>query len=319
MKRMSKQLGTMLSATALLIGALSMLPIYPARAQDVLAQKAFEIPDSLGIRMLRIEKGTVTMGSPAAEAGRWDDEKQHTVTISRPFYMAETEITQEQYIPVIIPTYKPFFINAAAYGLSLPEVDRGGPFNTVSRNILDSAKHPMEGVIWGKAVEFCNKITEREKNAGRLPDGYIYRLPTEAEWEYACRAGSTALFNVEGAINTFSVAGPNLENTKLVKEGRKPNAWGLYDMHGNVYEWCMDWYSSYDDSQTLDPTGPANGEKKVARGGCYLSGKLDGRAPNPTIDQRCLRSAYRGKFLPDFPMPIIGFRIVLAPDLGKAK
>jgi formylglycine-generating enzyme required for sulfatase activity len=322
----------MLFAGALLTGILGILPSRAAQAADktqgaakpvsaeaIVSLKAegFEIPDSLGIRMVRIEKGEMTMGSPMDEAGRWDDEKQRTVIISRPFYMAETEITQEQYIPVIIPDYKPFFISAAAYGFSLPEVHSGGPFNTVSRSIIDSSKYPMEGVVWEKAVEFCSKMTERERKAGRLPEGYVYRLPTEAEWEYACRAGTTGSFNVEGAINGFAVAGPNLENTKLVKEGRNSNAWGLYDVHGNVYEWCLDWYGPYDSSQMTDPAGPATGEKKVARGGCYLSGKLDGRAPNPAKDQRCLRSAARGKFLPDFPLGIIGFRPVLAPVAQK--
>jgi formylglycine-generating enzyme required for sulfatase activity len=291
----------------------------PVSSEAIVSLRAgsFEIPDSMGIRMIRIEKGKMTMGSPADEPGRWDDEMQHTVTVSRPFYVAETEITQEQYIPVVIPDYKPMFLSAAAYGFSLPEVHSGGPFNTVSRNIIDSSKHPMEGVIWEKAVEFCDKITERERTAGRLPEGYVYRLPTEAEWEYACRAGTTGRFNAEGAVNGFAVAGPNLETTKPVKEGRKPNAWGLYDVHGNVYEWCLDWYGPYDSGEVTDPVGPAKGEKKVARGGCYLSGKLDGRAPNPAKDQRCLRSAARGKFLPDFPLGILGFRPVLAPGAQK--
>jgi len=296
---------------AILIGVLGIMPSYPARAAS-LKMAAFEVPNTLGIKMLPIDKGAFTMGSPDNEPGRSSDEKQHSVTISRPFFMSEAEITQEQYIPVAIPDYKPFF----AAGSGLPEVHSGGPFHTNSAKILDSSKHPMSGVAWEKAVEFCSKITERERKAGRLPDGYVYRLPTEAEWEYACRAGTTGRFNTEGSIKDFSV-GPYLDLTSPVKEGRKPNAWGLYDMHGNVYEWCLDWYGPYNDSQTVDPVGPAKGEKRVARGGCYLSGKLDGRAPNPDMDARCLRSAYRGKFIPDFPLGIIGFRIVLGPDLSK--
>ena len=305
------KLGMILSTAALLVCA---VPLYAAQAMA----EPFEIPDSLGIKMIPIDKGSFTMGSPADDPGRSNDEKLHKVTISRPFYMSETEITQEQYIPVVIHDYKPFFIGAAAYGFSLPEVHSGGPFHTNSSKLLDSAKHPMSGVIWEKAGEFCNKITERERKAGRLPEGYVYRLPTEAEWEYACRAGTTGRFNVEGVLNSFAV-GPNQEQTSLVKEGRKPNAWGLYDMHGSVYEWCLDWYASYDESQTVDPLGPAKGERRVARGGCYLSGKLDGRAPNPDMDLRCLRSAYRGKFVPDFPLGILGFRIVLGPDISKGK
>jgi formylglycine-generating enzyme required for sulfatase activity len=332
MNRIHTEIHWTLFVGAILAGIFGAFPSYgadieskaaevakPVSVESILALKAvsFEVPDSMGIRMIRIEKGTVTMGSPADEPGRSDDEQEHTVTISRPFYMAETEVTQEQYIPVVIPDYKPMFILAAAYGFSLPEVHSGGPFNTVSRNIIDSSKHPMEGVVWEKAVEFCNKITERERKPGRLPEGYVYRLPTEAEWEYACRAGSTGRFNVEGDLNGLAVAGPNLENTKPVREGRKPNAWGLYDMHGNVYELCLDWYGPYNSGEVADPVGPATGEKKVARGGCYLSGKLDARTPNPDKDQRCLRSAARGKFLPDFPLGILGFRPVLAPVVQK--
>ena len=327
MKHMQSMIRRRLIAGAFVSGMLGLMPsralpaegkaqesVSPVSASEIVSLKSagFEIPDSLGIRMVRIEKGEMSMGSPAGEAGRRDDEKQHRVSISRPFYMAETEITQGQYLPVMIPEYKPFFS-----GSNLPEVHAGGPFNNVSRNVIDPSKHPMEGVVWQKAAEFCEKITERERKAGRLPEGYVYRLPTEAEWEYACRAGGAGPFNQEGAIPGFAVAGPNLENTRPVKEERKPNAWGLYDMHGNVYEWCLDWYGPYDSGVVTDPAGPATGEKKVARGGCSLSGKLDGRAPNPARDQSPLRLAARGRFLPDFPLSILGFRPVLAPSVHK--
>jgi len=275
---------------------------------------AYTVPDTSGIRLLRIEPGTFSMGSPAEEAGRSPDETLRQVTISRPFYMAETPITQEQYIPVNIPEYQPLFLFAAAYEHSLPEVHSDGPFHTVSRNIGDSSRHPMEGVTWEMARTFCARLTHRERAAGRLPQGYVYRLPTEAEWEYACRAETEGPFNTDGPLSGFC-AGPGLEWTRPVKEERAPNAWGLYDMHGNVYEWCLDDYAPYGDGPAMDPVASAGDGRKVARGGCYLSGKLDGREPDPARDQRHLRSAARGKFLPDFPLPITGFRIVLGPEL----
>jgi formylglycine-generating enzyme required for sulfatase activity len=279
-----------------------------------LKAESFEIPDSAGIFMIRIEKGQFMMGSPESEAGRDAGETLHEVTISHPFYMAEAEITQEQYIPINIPDYKPLFIGKAAWGMSLPELHSKGPFHTPGPGIVDTSRHPMEGVTWEKAVEFCAKLTARERKAGRIPEGYVYRLPTEAEWEYACRAGSTGRFNTEGTMNSFA-ATAGLKTTRPVKEGRKPNAWGLYDMHGNVYEWCLDWYGLYDSATATDPVGPAEGKKKVARGGCYLSGTGDSDTPDPAKEQRWLRSAARGRFLPDLPLPIVGFRVVLGPDI----
>lgn len=288
----------------------------PGNHEDLLALElaAYVIPDTSGIRMIRIEAGTFMMGSPEDEAGRSPDETQRQVTISRPFYMAETPVTQEQYIPVNIPDYKPLFIFAAAGGKSLPEIHSEGPFHTADRTISDSSRQPMEGVTWEKAMEFCARITARERDEGRLPEGYVYRLPTEAEWEYACRAGTTGPFNVSGAINEFAV-GPGLDRPRPVKEERTPNAWGLYDMHGNVYEWCLDDYAPYGDGPATDPVGSSGDGRKVARGGCYLSGTLEGRDPDPVRQQRRLRSAARGRFQPDFPLPIVGLRIVLAPEM----
>jgi formylglycine-generating enzyme required for sulfatase activity len=270
-----------------------------ARSIRSLKAGQFEVPDSVGIQMIRVDAGSFTMGSPKNEPGRKADEAQRKVKIAKPFYVAETEITQEQYIPVVIPEYEPMFLRAAGWGRSLPELHSGGPFHTASGSIPNSSRHPMEGVTWAKAVEFCEKMTERQRKAGRLPKGYVYRLPTEEEWEYACRAGTTGRFNVDGAAIRFAVAAGQ-GATSAVKGERKPNAWGLYDMHGNVYEWCLDSYGK---------TG-----MKIARGGCYITGKLEGREPDSARDEAHLRSAARGTFDPDFPLPIVGFRVVLAPE-----
>ena len=191
-------------------------------------------------------------------------------------------------------------------------------------------EYPMECVTWDKAREFCRKVTERQRKAGRLPKGCVYRLPTEAEWEYACRAGAKGPYNVKGDsdkadyLKSAKYLGSfaNVAAGKTMPVGqKKPNAWGLYDMHGNVYEWCLDWYGAYPRGKAKDPTGPAKGRKKVARGGSF-----NGPAPHSPPGHAArgdsykdagpfLRSAGRYKFNPDVNFyAILGFRVVLGPD-----
>ncbi len=308
--------------TAVAASVLLLAPVAFATDDEVTALKAksFEIPDSAGIKMLRIEAGGFTMGSPQGEVARGEDEAQHMVMISKPFYMAETEITQDQYLPVMVPNYKPLFVRAAMFEHSLPEAHQGGPMITESRYLGPTAKNPMDGVTWQKAEEFCTILTAKECKAGRLPEGYAYRLPTEAEWEYACRAGTEGPFNVDGDLMTFSWGPdvPQLKWTKPVKGGRTPNAWGLYDMHGNVYEWCLDWYGPYDAKMDRDPLGPDKGEQKVARGGSWGSGRKQGTDSSDAVLLRNMRSASRNRFPPANPYSIVGFRVVLAPQVeGK--
>ena len=294
-----------------------MVEVSQASKADIVSMKteAFEMPDSVGIVMIKIPAGKFTMGSPKGETARGEDEIQREVTISKPFYMARTEITQDQYIPVILPDYKPLYLDASAWGWSLPEVHQGGPFLTPSKYHPDTDKYPMEGVIWEKAIEFCEKTNEREQAAGRLPEGYVYRLPTEAEWEYACRAESPGEFNTEVHLKYFCVATGGSKNFKVGFE-RLPNAFGLYDMHGSVYEWCLDWYAPYAKGKQVDPIATASGQRRVARGGCSLSGKIpNGEEADPNRDYRYLRSASRGNFKPDLPLGILGLRIVLAPEV----
>ncbi len=284
--------------------------------------ESFSIIDSEGIKMIRIEPGTFVMGSPESEPGRHPDEIPHQVAITKAFYMAKTEITQQQYIPVMIPNYDPLFISAAGWEHSLPEVHCGGPFFTYSKYYGKRENCPMEGVTWFRAVEFCQKLTEKERRAGRLPEGYVYRLPTEAEWEYACRAGTAAPFNAKGIQG--QLFGEDRKGRPIpVKENGHPNTWGLYDMHGNVYEWCLDDYAPYERDDQIDPVGVAPGARKVARGGAYLSGcRIDNvKEPHedPAARVRFLRSAARNKFLPDVPLGIIGFRIVLAPKINYTR
>lgn len=222
------------------------------------------VTNSIGMRLNLIPSGRFDMGSPPGERGRQGDELQHKVVISKPFFIAATEVTQEQYRKVMAQN----------------------PSKALGPNL------PVESVSWHDAVEFCRKLGERE--------GRTYRLPTEAEWEYACRAGSSPenpqledlawfLDNVKG--------GPRQAATK------QPNAWGLFDMRGNVAEWCADWYGSYPKDETVNPQGPEKGDSRVVRGGSFLNGASECRA------------ASRQKFHSEPPLTtranFIGFRVVL--------
>jgi formylglycine-generating enzyme required for sulfatase activity len=284
----------LLSAAALTGLAAAALPRGPA-APAPAERKQFT--NSVGMRMVRIPAGKFLMGSPPGEAGRRDEEFQHEVEISRRFYLGAYEVTQQQYQKVM-------GVNPSHFSATGPDRVRG----------LDTSKFPVEGVSWSQAVEFCSKLSARpgEKGARR-----VYRLPTEAEWEYACRAGakeyaplhfgkslSSAQANFDGnSPYGGAPRGPALNRPTAVGS-YKPNAWGLYDMHGNVWEWCADWYSAtyYRRSPAKDPRGPDSGGHRVARGGGW------------NIDGAWCRSAYRGWTNHNVGHHHIGFRV--ACDVG---
>lgn len=242
-------------------------------------------PDAAA-KMVWILPGTFTMGSPTSERNRSDDEGPQTVvTLTKGFWFGKYEVTQGEYLAVM-GTNPSFFTGD-----------------------LDA---PVEQVTWYKAVEYCDRLTEQERAAGRLPAGYEYRLPTEAQWEYACRAGTTTRFSFGDALEcnddcgSCSIANQYMwwcENSahQTHRVGQKlPNAWGLYDMHGNVWEWCLDWYeSSLPGGSVSDPVGPSSGSLRVQRGGSYYQGARHGR------------SAFRGNFWPDHRYHDLGFRAVL--------
>ena len=136
----------------------------------------------------------------------------------------------------------------------------------------------MDGVSWRYAVEFCRKLSARERSAGRLPKGYEYRLPTEAEWEYACRAGTTTRWSFGDdprELGKHAWFKSDSNKTSHPVRQKSPNPWGLYDMHGNLFEWCNDFYGeSYGpESAGDDPRGPASGDMRVVRGGCWATGE----------------------------------------------
>ena len=251
--------------------------------------------------MVWIPCGTFVMGSPASEPARYSDEGPQTqVTLSQGFWMGKYLVTQADYLAVVgsNPSY---FTAANGYGT---DVNR-----------------PVEQVSWNDAVAYCAALTAREQAAGRLPAGWVYRLPTEAEWEYACRAGTTTPFyygnelrsgmaNFDGNYEyppcggstyyCYNPSGIYLGRTTSVGS-YAPNAWGLYDMHGNVWEWCRDWYGGYLGGSVTDPQGPSSGSYRVFRGGFW-----------GYYASYC-RSAQRYNFAPSGRSHYIGFRVVLAP------
>jgi uncharacterized protein (TIGR02996 family) len=257
-----------------------------------------EITNGVGMRLALIPPGTFRMGSPPRESGRdGNDEKVREVTITRAFYLGVFPVTQRQYESVV--------------GGNPSSFRHPGGSSVVLG--MDTADFPVEMVSWPEAVAFCEALERRE---GRAPGGPPYRLPTDAEWEYACRGGaaSTGPFPFGASLCSTQANfkgdepyggaddGPYLARTCRVGSYR-PNAFGLYDVVGNVFEWCHDWIGPLEG--VVDPTGPATGTQRVLRGGsCFNAG-------------RHCRSALRGGSEPDDHNSFIGFRVVLGPALGE--
>ena len=223
--------------------------------------------------------GTFKRGSPEGEAKRHDDELQHQVTLTRGFWMLETAVTQAMWESVTG---------------SNPSRFKG------------SVKLPVENVSW----EDCQAYIEKLNALNVAPSGFKFSLPTEAQWEYACRAGTTTPFHFGSVLNGdqancdgnypygTETKGPYLERTS--EAGSYPsNAWGLYDMHGNVWEWCSDWHDEYPSGAVTDPVGPSTGSYRVIRGGSWFS-----------LAGHC-RSAYRFFNDPSGRGSLIGVRLSL--------
>jgi formylglycine-generating enzyme required for sulfatase activity len=251
--------------------------------EKVVKELKKELLNGIDMKLVLVPAGTFRMGSPSSEAGRYDDEQPHTVKITRPFYMGACMVTQEQYERVMGDNPSSF----ASTG--------GG-----KAKVKDESTHsfPVESVSWHDANRFCTKLSAM---AEEMKASRVYRLPTEAEWEYACRAGTTTAFHFGRSLSS-SYANINLGRTCPV--GRyKPNGFGLFDMHGNVWQWCADWYAEdfYRKSPEADPTGPRGGERRVVRGGSWYD------------DMRDVRAAVRGRQPPDYRGDHIGFRVVFVP------
>jgi formylglycine-generating enzyme required for sulfatase activity len=232
-----------------------------------------------GMKFIKIPAGTFMMGSPDTESGRWDDEgPQHQVTISKGFELQATEVTQGQWVAVMGSNPSAFKNPEHCPG---EHVESGG--------MRMCPNNPVEWVNWNMAQEFIQKLNSRG-------DGYRYRLPTEAEWEYAARGGTIGPY--AGDVEAMAWYEVNSGSTTHPVAKKKANAWGLYDMHGNVWEWTADWRGDYSSGAVTDPTGPSTGSYRVSRGGSWGS-----RAP-------VCRSADRFYDSPVNRYGILGFRLL---------
>jgi formylglycine-generating enzyme required for sulfatase activity len=198
------------------------------------AKAVVSIVNSIGMRFVPIQAGTFTMG---------EGEQAHQVTLTQAFHLGQYEVTQEQYERVMGKNPSKF----------------------------KGKQNPVEMVKWNDAVEFCRKLSElsEEKSAG-----IVYRLPTGAEWEYSCRAGTTTKYSFgdsSSELGDYAWYSKNSGKTTHPVGGKKPNPWGLYDMHGNVWEWCQDRYGDYPSGSVTDPTGAASGSVRVSRGGSWFN------------------------------------------------
>jgi formylglycine-generating enzyme required for sulfatase activity len=248
------------------------------------AEKVY-VTNSLGMKLVLIPKGKFLMGSAKDSDGHKDNERQHEAEITRPFYLAIHEVTQKQFQEVM--GSNPSYMSPAGKG-------------SVRVEGIDTATLPVESVTWDEAVEFCKKLSDREaeKQADR-----VYGLPTEAEWEYACRAGTKYPFHVGYGLKPDQANfNNNLRRSREVGS-YKANAFGLHDMHGNVLEWVADWYGVYPADPVKDPKGPDTGRFRVIRGG--------GWRQTPDF----CRSAYRVGYTPNSRLVDVGFRVkMLAGD-----
>ena len=241
--------------------------------------------NSIGMELRLIKAGSFQMGSTKSadqlatlfeeDVEYFKDEfPRHRVTISQDFRLGVTAVTQSEWQSVM---------NTQPW--------------SGEKNVKEGTDYPATYVSWDDAVEFCRKLSAKE--------GVTYRLPTEAEWEYACRAGSESMYSFGDSPELLEEYAWFDENARDIDEKfahrvrqKRPNAWGLHDMHGNVWEWCSDWYDCYQSSPQVDPGGPASGSLRVDRGGSWYD------------FARGCRSAHRDRGTPDYRHDILGFRVL---------
>lgn len=237
-----------------------------------------QLTNSIGMKFVHIPPGTFTMGSSGKEKGRGDDEIERKISLTRGFYLGIHTVTQEQWQAVM---------------------------GENPSNFKGAKNLPVENVSWDDCQAFCKKLSARENKR--------YRLPTEAEWEYACRAGTTTPFHFGATLSTeqanyngnfvYGAGKIGVNRAKTMPVGSFPaNAWGLFDMHGNVWQWCSDWHGGYARTELTDPQGAKTGTNRVLRGGSWGS--------NPIF----CRSANRNFAAPDSRTEFYGCRVCLDAD-----
>jgi formylglycine-generating enzyme required for sulfatase activity len=259
-----------------------------------------EITNSIGMKLVLIPPGEFLMGSPESEERRDSVEHQHRVRITKPFYLGAYEVAQAEYERVM--------------GANPSHFSRTGAGKERVSG-LTTSRLPVDRVSWTDTAEFHRRLSALER-----PSGRVYRLPTEAEWECACRAGTISPYHFGGVLNGrqancdgdypygTSEKGPNLERPAVVGSYR-PNAFGLYDMHGNVREWCADWWDEdfYAASPLEDPQGPTKATNRLLRGGGWYA------------DASLCRSAHRDWYLPMYRDKDLGFRVAMDVRGKKAE
>jgi sulfatase modifying factor 1 len=261
-----------------------LVTILPSSGRDLFeGTKAGQRRDAGGLKLVWIPPGDFTMGSPKDEKGRNDDEGPVTVTVTKGFWLGEHEVTQAEWQRVM---------------QTVPWSDK--------QFVKEGDDYPATYVSWEDTTRFCEKLTAQERSAGRLASGWRYTLPTEAQWEYACRSGTKSSFSFgddESDLGDYAWFTKNADDAvekyaHLVGQ-KKTNPWGLFDMHGNVWEWCRDWYAK-ELAGGADPQGPSEGWRRVLRGGSW-----SGTPGN-------CRSAFRAQDGPDGRSIYRGFRIALS-------
>jgi len=232
-----------------------------AKTLGLAVETTVDLGRGVNLAMILIPQGKFMMGSPFSEPGHKSDEAQHQVVLSRPYFIGKNEVTQEQWEAVMGDN---------------PSQTKG-------------AKLPVTNISWNDCQNFISKLNAKTESN--------YRLPTEAEWEYACRSGSKSAYSVGDKITKNDANYENAKGGAKPVGSYKPNAFGLYDMHGNVWEFCSDWYSAYSPGKSLDPMGVNNGRDHVLRGGSFF------------VDGLLLRSSTRDLVAPDFHNVVIGLRL----------
>jgi formylglycine-generating enzyme required for sulfatase activity len=241
------------------------------------AEISIDLPselNSIGQRLVTIPAGSFLQGSGEGDE---TERPEHKVTISRPYQISATEVTKGQW----------------------KEIMKTTPWKS-NNLVVEGDDYPVTNVTWEDALAFCRQLSSRAEEQGA---GRVYRLPTEAEWEFACRGTLDAEYSFGDdprLLNAFAWYKENSEGVRHPVGTKLPNEFGLFDMHGNVWEWCSDWYGDYTDGLAVDPSGPHAGDFRVIRGGCWISAARDSR------------SASRSRYTPSIRSSDLGFRIAVS-------